>query len=364
MARPKSNAKTTKSVKENKEISDIKTEKYKCMSCGEEWNNPAGHFYKATHSPLWESNNNYCPICETCLTKKFESISQKYKDDSLAMMVICHYMDIPFIKSLFDSIIAKNEKFSIGRYTRIVLNNTQTIGKTFVDSIISGELKKDEQSVNEEKEERWTASDKKVRDEVIKIVGYDPFEGYNSSSRKFLFNELVKYFDEDTTEDNFKLSQIIQLVNNNNQIRNYDLQINRLNPLTDSSDIMQLNNIKNTLVKSNDKIAKENEISVKNRSNKEIGKSTLTYLQKYLRELDFKDAEVNYYNQLTSEGTLWAINMSNKSILENGMFDENDKQEIFATQRELIQTLQKDLDDSQEKYRLLLIEYEKLKKDK
>lgn len=121
--------------------------------------------------------------------------------------------------------------------------------------------------------------------------------------------------------------------------------------------------MKTELVTSNDKIAKENEISVKNRSNKDIGKSTLTYLMRDLREKDFKKAEANYYDQLRSEGTLWAISMSNRSIRENGMFDENDQNEMFNTQRELIQKLQAQLDEELEKNRLLAIENKELKKN-
>ena len=82
-----------------------------------------------------------------------------------------------------------------------------------------------------------------------------------------------------------------------------------------------------------------------------------------LREKDFKKAEANYYDQLRSEGTLWAISMSNRSIRENGMFDENDLNEMFNTQRELIQKLQAQLDDELEKNRLLTIENKELKKN-
>ena len=55
--------------------------------------------------------------------------------------------------------------------------------------------------------------------------------------------------------------------------------------------------------------------------------------------------------------------MSNRSIRENGMFDENDLNEMFNTQRELIQKLQAQLDDELEKNRLLTIENKELKKN-
>ena len=91
-------------------------------------------------------------------------------------------------------------------------------------------------------EENWTDEERKNVDTVIEVIGYDPFAGYQSSDRRYLFGELVKYLDdEEVVDDNYKLSQIIQIVNNNNQIRQYDLLIAQLKPLTDSKDIQVLN---------------------------------------------------------------------------------------------------------------------------
>ena len=176
-----------------------------------------------------------------------------------------------------------------------------------------------------------------------------------------MFSELIKYFEDGIEDDPFKLSQIVQVVNNNNQIRQIDLQIARLNPMNSAEAIKSLNDIKVKLVSNNDKIAKENEISVKNRSNKDAGRNTLTFLMKDMREKNIAGAEANFYDQLRSPGTQWAADMSLKAIKENAFFDENDQQEIFDTQRELIDKYQKDSDDAKEKYRLSLIENQRLK---
>jgi hypothetical protein len=237
--------------------------------------------------------------------------------------------------------------------------------KTFQQSILDGEVNKTEEKIQEEREVRWNKDEIKNKEEAVKLIGYDPFEGYSDTDRRFLFNELIKYFDDDTADDTYKLSQIIQIVNNNNQIRNIDMTITNMSSgaeaLTKGNDIKNLSEIKSKLVMSNDKIAKENEISVKNRSNKEVGKSTLTYLQRKLREMNFEKAEADYYDQLMSSGTQWAIDMSNKSIRENGMFDENDKQEIFIINREKLIETTKKLNEEIEKNRRLQEEIDKLK---
>lgn len=209
---------------------------------------------------------------------------------------------------------------------------------------------------------KWTEQDLQNKQYAIDVVGYDPFEEYPEEGRKFLFNQLSPYLEDDSNADDaYKLSQILQIIKNNYQIDICDKKMSQLDPLGDAESIKTLSDIKNKLVQSNDKIAKENEISVKNRSNKDAGKSTLTYLMRELREKDFDKAEADYYDQLRGAGTQWAIDMSIKSIKENGLFDENDKKEIYEMQLDLITSLNHEVDDLKEKVRLLTLENDRLK---
>lgn len=208
----------------------------------------------------------------------------------------------------------------------------------------------------------WSDKDMQNRNYAIEVVGYDPFDEYPEDGRKFLFNQLSPYLEDDANvDDAYKLSQILQIIKNNFQIDTCDKKMAQLDPLKDADSIKTLSSIKNQLVQSNDKIAKENEISVKNRSDKAAGKSTLTYLMRDLREKDFDKAEADYYDQLRSTGTRWAVDMSIKSIKQNGIFDENDKKEIYEMQLDLIDSLNQQVDDLKEKVRLLLLENDRLK---
>ena len=133
-----------------------------------------------------------------------------------------------------------------------------------------------------------------------------------------------------------------------------------MNPNNESKEKKELNGNKKDLVKTNEKIAKENEISVKKRSNKDIGKSTLTYLMRDLSEKDFDRAEADYYDQLTGKGTYWAVELSNKAILQDVFFDENDKKDVYETNYKLVQDLYKKLDEEREKNRLLNVKVDEL----
>ena len=214
----------------------------------------------------------------------------------------------------------------------------------------------------EPKQVIWTDQDNQNKNYAIEVVGYDPFDEYPEEGRKFLYNQLSPYLEDDSNvDDAYKLSQILQIIKNNYQIDTCDKKMSQLDPLKDADSIKTLSGIKNQLVQSNDKIAKENEISVKNRSDKAAGKSTLTYLMRDLREKDFDKAEADYYDQLRGVGTRWAVDMSITSIKQNGMFDENDKKEIYEMQLDLIDSLNQQVDELKEKVRLLQIDNDRLK---
>lgn len=333
---------------------------YRCLRCGAEHDNPTQKFYKSPWSDTFLKNDKYTSLCIKCVREKFSEYEKKYGTQT-ACMIMCYKLDIPYYFSLFDSICKNNNTFSMGLYLRQI-NGRQYQYQDFSQSLLNGECGKSESEHEKDKEIKWSKEDIANRDTCISIMGYDPFEDYQEEDRRFLFNHLIPYLEEDgISDDTYKLSQIVQIVNNNNQIRKCDKRISLLDAIKDSNDIKALNSIKKDLVFSNDKIAKENEISVKNRSNKEVGKSTLTCLQRELRKLNIPKAEENYYDQLRSKSTQWAANMSLKAIQENALFDEDEKQKIYDETLHTIAKVRLELDDEKEKNRLLQIEIDKMR---
>lgn len=336
---------------------------YVCSACGLETINPVGKFYKSPWSDKYKANDGYVTLCKDCVNDLYKYYAKKF-DPKTATIICCHLIDIPFIHELYESNKLKSDNIGseFGSYMRSI-NGKQYNNRTFCTTLVDGTLTKTEDEIEEKKEEQWTKVELDNKITALQVIGYDPFLSYPAEDRRILFSEIIKYFDEDTDEDNYKLSQIIQIVNNNNQIRNCDLIISKINARADADEIKKLNSIKKDLVASNDKIAKENEISVKNRSNKESGRSTLTKMMKSLREQGFTDAEHNYYDQLKSEGTYWAAMISTKSMMENCLFDENDVNEIIEIQRNLIAKTQDELDTSLEETRLLKIQVAEMEGD-
>lgn len=352
--------KSTKLDSDVKKVNYDETIEYRCLRCGKTYNKPVGHFYMSQWSELYTKNSNYAPWCKDCVNEMFDKYENKYGTQQ-ACIFMCYKLDVPFSFAIYDSIVTNSVKFTMGLYLRQVSNLSQTRFQDFTQTLLADALLVSKESFDKEKETKWSKQDNRNKNYAIDVIGYDPFEDYPEDARKYLFNQLMPYLeaDDEISDDPYKLSQILQIVDNNNQIRQYDRRIAKLDPIRDCDVIKSLNGLKKDLVSSNDKIAKENEISVKNRSDKDVGRSTLTYLMRDLREKDFDKAEADYYDQLRSEGTLWANYISQKALLEHCIFDENDKKEIYETQLNLIDNLNKQLDDAQEKIRLLNLELDK-----
>ena len=353
-ATKKKNAKKTTN---KKQIEDIDFNQYtRCLRCGlvVETEKASQHFYKSTKSEAYKANSQYTHLCKECTAGLFDLFARKYKSNRIACMIICQLLDLPYYDSVFEGVNNSKVNFNMGSYFAR-LNGPQYKYTSFQDSIVNNELFREAAKQEEIDLAKMTENEKKAMEDCIEVIGYDPFKGYGLEDKKFLFMDLIKYLDEDSADDAYKLSQIIQIVNNNNQINKYNKLIAECDPTYQIDSIKTFSTLKNTLVSSNDRIAKENEISVKNRSNKEVGKNTLTYTMRDMREKNFKEIETNYYNQLRSESTQWGADMSLKAIKENCFFDENDREEVFEMQREMVVKTQKSLDDEMEKNRLLNI---------
>lgn len=352
-------------------------ETFKCTSCGSKLRLDKNYYLSA--SPLFK-NTGRLSVCTDCVVEIYENYLKTYRDEKKAVYYTCRKLDIPYRESEFNAAKNDERKFHLFRKYMMKLNSLGTVnngGLTF-DSSDFLDIEENLQYNNKTKSDgeidfeklgteiEFTNEDIEVKNDVINLLGYDPFAGYSKFDQKFLYGELLPYLDEDTLEDQYKLSQVIQIINNNNQIRKIDLAIDRiscnLELLMENQDrLKSLTAIKKDIVQNNDKIAKENGISEKNNKGKSANKSTLTGLMKYLRDLNFDDAEVDYYDQMKAYGMQRAANISMKAIAEQIKFDENDMNDIIAMQRDMIKSLEKKVMELEEENRIY---YKKLKENK
>lgn len=344
-----------------------KVENITCTCCGK--SKKELEFYMS-YSELYKSIGRL-PICKICIESLYNDKLNKYNDVQKAIRELCNMFDAYFEEKIFE---AANQE------SKTKDNNTMRVYMTKINSLMQYKgLTFDYSNVNINKENilttqtsinqediKMTKSDKEIKDDVIRLLCYDPFIGYPEFDQKFLYSELSNYLDEDMLEDQYKLSQILQIVINNNQVRQVDYVISKYTSNPDSlvanqKDLKELSEIKSRIAAISNNIAKENAISVKNRNDKKAGRSTLGYMMKELRELGFENAEQDYYDMKKSYGMKIAADISNKSILDQLKFDDNDLDNMLKEQRELIQELQDKVDELEEKLRTSYEEINKLK---
>lgn len=322
------------------------------------------NFYLAPKTSKWQyGNKGVIPICKECLKKIYQDYYHQTQDTRYSVYNTCRKADIAYIDTAYSGAVssAKGRWTNVwGQYMRIYVSigvKKDSHIKCFdnsdpVDSMVNNtvNIKTGKVALNHD--------DNVVKKDVIRMINYDPFYGFNEGDQKFLYNDMLGYLNEDILEDNYKLSQAIQIVNNNNQIRKYNELVGQYSQdptaiVANLDALKQLNDLMYKIVQNNDKIAKENGFSEKSKGNNKGNKSALSYMMKELRELGFEDAEEDYYDQQKAHGMSLVADISHKSLLEQLQLDENDYNEIVKYQKELIKELQSKVEDLQEKNRQL-----------
>jgi hypothetical protein len=213
--------------------------------------------------------------------------------------------------------------------------------------------------------------DDRSKDDVLRMIGYDPFEHETKEDKKQLYNRLVDFLDESTLEDGFKLSAVIEIVKGFNQIDKINHAITNITSdigklATNSGGIKSLIDSKKNILASLIKLAEENGISVKHNNQKSKGAGTLSGIIKTLQEKGFEEGEINLFDIETAQGIRQVADLSNQSIVAQLQFDENDYTSMILEQREIIQELDSKVGKLEEENRLLkkeIIKYRKLESD-
>lgn len=211
-----------------------------------------------------------------------------------------------------------------------------------------------------------TEEDIILQKDLLRRLDYDPFIEYSGLDRKQLYQELSSYLeDEGVVEDKFLVSVLIQIIKSNNQIKKLDDVIGSLTTDVESvrnsaAEIGKLVAAKKALQDSVGSLAKENKISVKNRTDAGLKKSALGYKMAHYRGLGFKDAEEDFYDMNVSKGVQVSADISIASIFNQLKMSESDYADILQKQAADLISFQKkimDLEDDNRKLNVIIDAY-------
>ena len=345
-----------------KKIAELETEieNYKentawCFMCGKP--KRKDRFYDNT-DPLVTSHCS--PICKDCAKKialRIDANGEEHEPTKESIQLALRYLN-----KLYDSSIQESENSATGKtknnaWTSYIKNVSmpQYIGETYADSdmfkekIIYEDEKTTEDVIKGREDQDTYSSFVKNKNDVVRLLGYDPFEKEAISDQPFLYSQLLGLLDssEDANDDMMRTASAISIVRAflqqskiDNAISTYMSDIRKLQ--NNSATIKSLQQSKKDLTSIIKDLAAESCISLKNNKKATKASNTWTGKLKELKELNVRNADVNGFDIDTCKGMQQVADISMEAILKKLNLQEDEYADMLAEQRvKLTESIQK-----------------------
>ena len=343
---------------------------YVCPHCGELKKKTA--FYVSSDPAVSIGVAFPCKDCAEKVARRYDPKTGEYSDvieSSLKNALM--YLDKPFLKTLWDSAYNEVHNPSLKQpkhnmWTAYIKSVQMVNYKTmrwrdgdFDDAhpVHESTTANDEKDINPE----VLSELEKNRNDVIRLIGYDPFEKEAADDKPLLYAQLIGYIDGDGNNDDMtRILDCIEIV------RGY-LQLQKINDMSaqafanlaktgQSGEIKNYMDTKKKLADVISQLAEQSCISQKHNKNAKKGENTWTGKIKMLQDLSLREAENNGFDIGTCRGMQQVLEISDASIMKQLALDESEWSDMVAEQREKIVDLQSQRDTYREINRILLRE--------
>ncbi len=352
------------------ELLGVGSKYYTCQHCGKV--KKKSDFYSSTAPNCASQITDGCKQCAAdiampTLHGEKQQPTKKTVDDA------CYFLDKPMLDSLWDASLLEAANQATGKvksnvWTSYIKNaampqyytytyrqsDNYTGGMLSIESLAEDALPKD-QEILEQFE--------KNKNDVLRLLGYLPFEKEKLADQPFLYSQLIGFLDSDENgnDDMMRTSSIISIVRGFLQINQIDDMVADLvqdprNAEKNLATIKALQEMKKNITLNITKLAEQSCISLKNSKNATKGENTWTGKVKKLKELNLRDAQVNGFDIKTCRGMQQAQEISDNSIMKQLALDESEWSDIVATMRTDIVKLRKERDSYKEINRIILQE--------
>lgn len=323
------------------------------------------------------------PICRECARKIALRVDEKgheHEPTKDSVKLALKYLQKPFLDSVWNASIQEAENLVSGKVKTNVWNSyikniqmVNYVGLTYFDSDhfvkdkTENEIPK-EPTTEEELIESHAGLDTydsflKNKNDVIRLLSYDPFEKEDVADQPFLYSQLLGILDssEDANEDMMRTSSAISIVRGFLQQSKIDDTVAKLmsdisNIERNSATIKSLQESKGKITSVITSLAQDSCISLKHNKNAKKGENTWTGKIKKIKDLNLREGEVNGFDLETCKAMKQVMDLSNASIMKTLALDESEWSDMVAEQRQKIVDLQRDLDKYIEISRILLRE--------
>lgn len=333
-------------------------------------------FYVSTDPMNKAGITQICKACAKKIALRTDKNGDEHECNKDSVCLSLKYMNKPFLNDLWDSSVQESENLAAGKvkhspataYFKNVAMG-QYNGLTYFDSDMFKEKiiyedEKTPQMIVEEHAGQDTYDDfLKNKQDVVRLLSYDPFEQEAVSDQPFLYSQLLGLLDSggDENDDMMRNASAISIVRGFLQSSKIDNAIASLmadikNIDKNSATIKSLQDSKSKITSVITNLAAESCISLKNNKNAKKGENTWTGKIKKIKDLDLRQGRVNGFDIDTSKAMRQVMDLSHKSILQELKLDETDWSDMVAEQRDMIVKLQRKLDKYTEISRILLNE--------
>lgn len=359
-----------------KNTSDDK--RYLCHHCLKE--KKKSEFYISTDPKVLTGITSICKDCVRKIALAWDDNRQEYGAcTKKTVMDALEYIDRPFLENLWNSSYAEwADDTKQKRRTTIWDAYIKNVGlknynglrwrdgdifQTYVEdakhvaALDDGNKEVTQATLNNQE---LNGEFEKNRKDVIRLLGYDPFDGEKIEDQPLLYSQLIGYLDAggDGNDDMMRTSSAITIVRGFLQQTKLDNKLAKVmaNTNANPSEMKTLLDAKKSLNATITDLAEQSCLSLKHNKNASKGENTWTGKIKKLKELNLREAEVNGFDIGTCRGMQQVLEMSDASIMRQLNLDESEWSDMVAEQRQLLIKVQNERDVYKEINRILLRE--------
>ena len=352
--------------------------KYLCPYCLKE--KKKSEFYMNPDPRVLTGITSMCKECVKKIALNWDENRQEYGACTRkSVMDALEYIDRPFLERLWEASYAEwADDTSRKRRTTIwdaYVKNVgmqQYRGMRWRDGDIFNTYIEDAKqiAIMEQKQEanaQFLANSQEVNNEfeknkqdVVRLLGYDPFEAEKPEDQPLLYSQLIGFLDAggDSNDDMMRTSSAISIVRGFLQQAKLDdkLAMVMANTNANATEMKTLLEAKKNVSATISKMAEDSCLSLKHNKNASKGENTWTGKIKKLKDLNLREAEVNGFDIGTCRGMQQVLEMSDASIMRQLNLDESEWSDMVAEQREMLIKVQNERDVYKEINRILLRE--------
>lgn len=344
-------------------------EQYVCPHCGKLLKK--SEFYVSSDPAISIGIAFPCKDCARNIARRYDKTTKQFAECTTeSVQAALEYLDKPYIQTLWDSSYnevhdpsLKQPKKSVwdGYIKNVQMNQYKSMrwrdGDLFKKH--AEEIHSDTTTLPQNPEVLEECE--KNQKDVIRMIGYDPFDKEADEDKPLLYAQLIGYLDgEGNNDDMTRVLDSIEIV------RGY-LQLQKVNDMSAKAFANlgatgQAGEIKNYMATKKQiadvisQLAEQSCISLKHNKNAKKGENTWTGKIKAIKDLNLREAEINGFDIGTCRGMQQVLELSDASIMRQLHLDESEWSDMVAEQRSKIVKLQSERDLYKEVNRILLRE--------